>query len=146
MEVVGLGNVTGCNKSWIHINNNGEQKSIKANEERLREILRVAAENEVFYGRMWDEIKELYEREKEKVERRYHFITDEMIKEAFNRSQKEGLDLSWRKDSNNEECIRKYSGAFGIFTGARYASERGIEAHKLKEQAKGALGIKSYSF
>lgn len=145
MKVAGLGNVTGCNKSWIHINNNGDQKSIKANEERLREILRVTAENEVFYGRMWDEIKGLYEREKEKVERQYHFITDEMIKEAFNRSRKEGLDLSWRKDSNNEECIRQYSGASGIFIGARYASEHRIEAHKLKEQAKGALGIKSYS-
>mgnify|MGYP000929347717 CR=1 FL=1 len=140
MKVAGLGNVTGCNKSWIHINNNGEQKRIKANEERLREILRVSVENEIFYGRMWNEVKELYEREKEKVERRYHFITDEMIEEAFKRSHKEGLDLSWRKDSNNEECIRQYSGAFGIFTGAKYASDHRIEAHKLKEQAKGALG------
>lgn len=142
MQVVGIGNVTECNKHYIFLNNEGKQDRIKADKEKLEGILSTATENEKFYGRMWEEVSALHERRLEQVKRKYHYITDEMIKEAFDRDHKEGLNLSWSKDSNNERYMEQINKAFGIYEGAKYASVCRWEAHKLKEQAKNALGLK----
>jgi len=142
MFVIGIGNVTECNSSYIFLNNEGKQDRIKATEELLRVILDTASNDYAFYGRMWEVITTEYERLKAEAERKYHFITDEMIAEAFKRDRKEGLELSWSKESHNAECSRQYNRIFGMYEGANLASNRRWEANKLLVQAKNSLKIK----
>jgi len=139
MYVSGVGNVTECNSSYIHLNNEGKQESKKATVELLRKVLNIASKDLEFYDRMQEELKALYERRKAEVERKYHWITDEMVKAAYQESSKKGFELSVSKDSNNEECTRKFGEVFGIYEGVRFSSDRYWEARKLKVQAENAL-------
>lgn len=139
MYVLGIGNVVECNRLYIHLNNEGKQDRIKATEEKLREIQAKAAESVPFYERMYQELKDLHERRRDAVEEKYHFITDDDIKAAYEESNKAGFDLSIRKDSNNEECIRQISSVYGIYEGARYALERKNAIYKIMKQAENAI-------
>jgi len=139
MRVLGVGNVTSCNKAWIFLNDDGVQDRIVATENLLQEILHTANADFLFYGRMWLEISEEYEKRKVDVESRYHFISDEMVEEAYKRGRKEGFHLSLRKDSVNEECVRQYGRLHGFFSGASYALDKKEEAHRLAVQADNAL-------
>ena len=142
MQVIGIGNVTGCNKTYIFLNNEGKQERIRATPELLSAIRDTASNDYMFYGRMWEEINTAYEKRKVEIEKQYHYITEEMVKDAFAKGRKEGLELSWKKDSHNEECIRQYSSLHGLFGGANIASERRWEAHKLLAQAENSLKTK----
>lgn len=142
MQVLGIGNVTECNSSYIFLNNEGKQERIRATPELLSLIMDTASTDYAFYSRMWEVITTEYERLKAEAEKKYHFITDEMIAEAFKRGKKEGLELSWSKDSHNAECSRQYNRIFGMYEGANIASNRRWEANKLLAQAKNSLKIK----
>ena len=139
MRVLGIGNVTQCNKAYIFLSNEEKQERVRATPELLSLIRETAVEDCMFYGRMWEEINVEYEKRKVEIEKKYHFITDEMVKQAFVRGRREGLDLSWKKDSNNEECIRQFSRLHGLYEGANLASDRKWEAYRLQAQAEGAL-------
>ena len=139
MDVFSLGNVTECNYNWIFLNDEGKQERIKADKERLKLILDTAGEDMRFYDRMGKVVTQLYERRKAEVEKKYHFITDEMVKAAYQESSKRGFEVSISKNSNNEECIRQYSAVHGLYDGVKLAHERYWEARKLLEQAKNAL-------
>ena len=139
MEVFSLGNVTECNYGWIFLNTEGKQERIKADKDRLKLILDTAGEDMRFYERMGNVVTQFYERRKAEVEKKYHFITDEMVKAAYKESSDRGFELSITKDSNNEECIRQYAAVHGLYGGARLAHDRYWEARKLLEQAKNAL-------
>lgn len=139
MEVFSLGNVTECNYSWIFLNDEGKQERIKADKERLKLILDTAGEDMRFYDRMGKVVTQLYERRKAEVEKKYHFITDEMVKAAYQESSDRGFELSISKDSNNEECVRQYSSVYGLYDVVRMAHERYWEARKLLGQVKNAL-------
>ena len=142
MWVAGIGNVTECNSSYIFLNNEGKQERIRSTEELLRAILDTASTDYAFYGRMWEVITVEYERLKAEAEKKYRFITNEMVAEAFKRDRKEGLELSWSKDSHNAECSRQYNRIFGMYEGVNLASNRRWEANKLLAQAKTSLKIK----
>lgn len=142
MQVLGIGNVTECNRSYVFLNNEGKQDRLKATEELLRLIMETASSSYSFYGRMYEEITAEYEKRNEEVKKKYHFITDEQIKEANAKDRRLGFDLSVRKDSNNEECVRQFSRVHGFYDGARYAGDRKWEAKRLFEQSKNALGHK----
>lgn len=139
MYVFSLGNVTECNYNWIFLNDEGKQERIKADKERLKLILDTAGEDLRFYDRMGKVVTQLYERRKAKVEKKYHFITDEMVKAAYQESSDRGFELSISKNSNNEECIRQYAAVHGLYDGVKLAQDRYWEARKLLEQAKNAL-------
>mgnify|MGYP001037076504 FL=1 len=139
MEVFSLGNVTECNYGWIFLNTEGKQERIKADKDRLKLILDTAGEDMRFYERMGNVVTQFYERRKAEVEKKYHFITDEMVKAAYKESSDRGFELSITKDSNNEECIRQYAAVHGLYGGASLAHDRYWEARKLLEQAKNAL-------
>lgn len=139
MEVFSLGNVTGCNYDWIFLNDEGKQERIKADKDRLKLILDTAGEDVRFYERMGRVVTQFYERRKAEVKKKYHFITDEMVKAAYQESSDRGFWLSVSKDSNNEECIRQYAAVHGLYDGAELAHDRYWEARKLLEQAKNAL-------
>ena len=139
MYVDMIGNVTECNSSYIHLNNEGRQESIKATVEKLQEVLRVASGNVVFYSRMYKELYALYERLKTEAEAHYKYITDEQIEEARERGDKNWMMLSWTQESHNEDCNRNISNAFGTFNGCKYAGDREMEARKIKAQAENSL-------
>jgi len=139
VQVLGIGNVTECNRSYIFLNNDGKQDRIRATPELLRLIRDTASTDQAFYDRMCKEITTAYEKRKVEVKKKYHFITDDMVKEAFLRDHKEGLSLSCLKDTNNEECTRQYGMLFGLYEGANIAMERRWEARKLLAQAEDGL-------
>lgn len=139
MYVVGIGNVTQCNFSWIFTNDGGAQDRIAASEERLKDILRQATEDENFYERMRKEIRAEYERRAEEVKEKYKFITDDDVKAAYGAGRAEGWGLSIKKNSHNEECTRQRAYVYGLHDGVVMAEERRNEAHKLKIQAASAL-------
>lgn len=137
MQVLGLGNVTECNYSYIFLNNEGKQ--IKATKDLLSAILKTSSTNTTFYERMYTELSAEYEKRKTEVDNKYRFITDEMVEDAYRRSRLEGFELSLKKPSNNEECIRQFSKVSGIFDGARVALDKKWEAHKLLKQAENSI-------
>lgn len=139
MLVLGIGNVTQCNNAYIFLDNEGKQERVRATPELLSLIRETAIEDYLFYGRMWEEITTEYEKRKAEVEKKYQFITDEMVEEAFKRGRKDGLELSWSKDSHNEECSRQYNRVFGMYEGANLASDRKYKAYRLQIQAERAL-------
>lgn len=139
MQVFGIGNVKGCNSSCIHLNDEGKQHSIKSTTELLTSIVETALENIQFYDRMAEELKAVYEKRKVEVEKRYKWITDDMIKEAMESDRKAGLSLSWSKDTHNEECVRQHNKVQGIYEGVIYARDNYFEAKKLLSQAKTVL-------
>ena len=139
MYVLGIGNVTQCNSSYIHLNNEGRQERIKATVDKVQEVLRIASENVVFYKRMYDELYALYERIKTEVEAHNKYITDEDIAEARDSGNRNWLMMKWEQDSHNLDCTRKISNAFGTFNGCNYASDKEMEARKLKSQAEATL-------
>lgn len=139
MYVFGIGNVTECNKSYIHLNNEGKQESKKANVELLRKVLITATQDLEFYNRMQEELKALYERRKAEADRKYHWITDDMVKAAYQESSKKGFELSISQDINNEECVRRFGEVSGIYEGVKFANERYWEIRKIKIQAENAL-------
>lgn len=139
MRVAGLGNVVQVNNVYIFISEDDKQSKVRATPELLRLVKETAVEAWVFYGRMWEEITAEYEKRKVEVEKKYQFITSEMVEEAFTRGHREGMELSCRKDSNNEECIRQYSSLHGLYEGANLASGKRWEAHRLQVQAEDAL-------
>lgn len=103
MLVLGIGNVTQCNKAYIFLDNEGKQDRIKTNKERLDAIYVKATENIVFYDRMANELTEIYEKKKAEAEKKYHYISDEEIQEASKQDRRKGFELSLKKDSVNEE-------------------------------------------
>ena len=139
MIVLGLGNVVECNRLWVFLNDEGKQDRIKSTLEKLKVIYDTAVESMLVYDRMGKELTELYGRKKAEADKKYHFISDEMVKEAYKEDKCKGFDLSVSKDSNNEECIRQFSKVFGIFDGVRYCNERYYEARRLKAQAENGL-------
>lgn len=143
MYVFGIGNVTGCNRSYIFLNDNGKQSSIASNRERLQDIRTQAAADEAFYGRFYKEVHAEYERQYEAVKAKYHYITDDDIAAvlAAEGNSKRWFDLTWKQESNNEECTRQFSRVFGIADVASYGSDMCRQAHKLRSQASSALLI-----
>lgn len=139
MQVLGIGNVTGCNQVWIFLNDEGKQSSLKATVECLEIIREVALRDYEFYNRMYEELQIIYDKKNTLITNRYHFISEEMVKEAFKEDRKKGLSLSWEKDSNNEECLRQYGKLSGISETKDIIFNKKWEAHKILKQAEGAL-------
>ena len=140
MYTAGIGDVTECNRSYIFIaEGSGEKKRIPATRDRLEAILTQAMEDIRFYDRMWEEINKLYEKQKVEAERKYHYITDEEVKEAYDKGRKEGFNISVMQSSNNEEYMRGWSKVHGLYGGANYASDKKWRAYRINEQAKLAV-------
>lgn len=139
MYVIGIGEVTQCNKNWIFTNEDGAQDRIAASAERLQAILQQAVEDETFYSRMWNELHAEYERRLEAVRAKYKYITDDDVKAAYERSDKDGWLLSIQKDSHNRECADRHAAVFGLYDGVTLAAERQAAARKLRMQARDAL-------
>lgn len=139
MYVDMIGNVTECNSSYIHLNNEGRQESTKATVEKLQEVLRVASENVVFYSRMYKELYALYERLRTEAVAKNSYITDEDIEKARDSGNENWLLMKWGQDSHNENCTREIANAFGTFNGCKYAGDREMEARKIKAQAENSL-------
>lgn len=140
MYVIGIGNVTGCNRSYIHLNNEGKQESIKATKERLEAVLYQSDEVCKSYFRAKDDLKKEFEKRRERVENKYHFITDEEVAEKDRESgYKRGLWLEVEQKVNNEECTRQYSAVYGFYDAVKYLSDKWYEISRLREQAKAAL-------
>lgn len=139
MQVLGLGNVTECNRSYIFLNDEGKQDRIKATQELLKAILDTAYADYQFYSRLCEVVTAEYEKRKAEVERRYQFITDEMVAEALEKDRKRGIELSWSKDSHNAECSRQYNKIFGLYEVVKMGMDRKWEANRLLAQAKNSL-------
>ena len=139
MQVLGIGNVVGCNRSLIHLNDDGKQRSITATPKLLRAIRDTAHADLVFYTKMRAVLYEDYENRRADVVQHYHYITDEMIKEAYARSYMEGSSLSCLKDTNNREFERQWGILSGIMEEFSIALDRKHEARRLLAQAEGSL-------
>ena len=141
MYVFGIGNVTGCNHSYIFLNDNGKQSSIASNRERLQAIRTQAAADEAFYDRFYKEAHAEYECRMSEVKAKYHYITDDDIAAvlAAEGNSKRWFDLTWKQASNNEECHRQFNLVFGFADAANYALDMSHKAHKLRMQAENAL-------
>ena len=140
MYVVGIGNVTGCNKAYIFLNDEGKQSSKKATEDLLVDVFTQAEADCRFYCRMGADLRKEFEKRRDKVEERYHFITDEEVQEKYRASgYRGGIGLEVDQKVNNEECTRQYAAVYGFYDAVKYANERWVEADKLKRQAGSAL-------
>lgn len=143
MQVLGIGNVTECNRSYIFTNDGGKQGRIRSTPELLRSIKETASLEVEVYRRMGEELSEAYEKRIEDAKKRYHFITDDMVKEAFRSGDhKQGTSLSFVKDSNNEECIRQYAKVSGWFEAVEFARGKYWEVQRLLVQAKNGLELR----
>lgn len=142
MYVIGIGNVTECNRLYIHLNNDGKQERIAANVERLEAIRVKAVEDLAFYERLWQECHTQYEKRKAEADKKYHYITDDDIEAEFkaNGRSEKWFNMGLMKNSNNEECIRQFSRVFGWSDACSYALDHKMEAYKLCKQAEGVLG------
>lgn len=140
MYVFGIGNVTACNSSYIFLNTEGKQESIKATKERLEAIFYQSDAVCKAYWRVQDDLKKEFEKRREKVEERYHFITDEEVQERYRAGgYKNGIGLEVEQKVNNEECTRQYSAVYGFYDAVKYLSDKWLEANKLRSEAKVAL-------
>lgn len=140
MYVIGIGNVIECNSSYIHLNTEGKQESIKATKERLEAIFYQTDEICKAYWRAKDDLKKEFEKRREKVEERYHFITDEDVQERYRAGgHKNGIWLDVEQKVNNEECTRQYSAVYGFYDAVKYLGDKWYEINRLREQAKTAL-------
>ena len=139
MQVVGIGNVTECNRSYIHLNDEGKQRSITATSNLLKIIKETASVDTEFYTRMREVLYDEYENRRAEVVQHYHCITDDMIKEAYARSYMEGSSLSCLKDTTNREFERQWGILSGIMDMAILAMDRKHEARRLLRQAEGSL-------
>lgn len=141
MYVFGIGNVTGCNRSYIFLDDNGKQSSIASNRERLQAIRTQAAADEAFYDRFYKEVHAEYERQYEAVKAKYHYITDDDIAAvlASEGNSKRWFDLTYKKQSNNEECNRQFNRVFGWADASKHAGDLWFASHKIRMQAENAL-------
>lgn len=140
MYVFGIGNVTECNRSYIFLNNEGKQERKVSTAELLKSILAQAEENHRAYDKVKEELKVEFEKRREIVEGRYHFITDEEVQERYREGgHKGGIWLEVEQKVNNEECTRQYSAVYGFYDAVKYLSDKWMEAIKLRDQAKAAL-------
>lgn len=140
MYVIGIGNVTECNSSYIFLNTEGKQESIKATKERIEAVFYQSDEVCKAYWRANDDLKKEFEKRREMVEERYHFITDEEVQERYREGgYKNGIWLEVEQKVNNEECTRQYSAVYGFYDAVKYLSDKWLEINKLRSEAKAAL-------
>jgi len=140
MYITGIGNVTECNHSFIHLNTEGKQERLKATLDLLRSIFTQAEEDSRFYYRVKEVLRAEFEQRREKVENRYHYITDDERKERYRAGgYKNGIGLEIEQQINNEECTRQFSAVYGFYDAVKFASDKWMEADKIKRQATAAL-------
>ena len=135
MQVLNIGNVVSCNHRCIFINNTGTPEAIPATIELLTRIKDTASNNCTFYKRMYEELVEEYEMRKVEAQKKYHYISNEMVQDAYRRSALEGISLKCHQNTNNEEYVRQYGILWGIFEGATFAGKRNREFTVLRNQA-----------
>lgn len=140
MYITGIGNVTECNHSFIYLNTEGKQERLKATLDLLRSIFTQAEEDSRFYYRVKEVLRAEFEQRREKVEDRYHYITDDERKERYRAGgYKNGIGLEIEQQINNEECTRQFSAVYGFYDAVKFASDKWMEADKIKRQATAAL-------
>lgn len=139
MLVAGIGNVTQVTNNYVFTREGDKQDRIRVSIDTLKDIHNIASANENFYERMWDELYSRYEKFKEEVERKYHFISDDDVKDAYEMGRKEGFMISLIQPSNNDEYLRQNSYVHGLFMGVQYAHDNREEAYKIRVQTEYAL-------
>ena len=102
-------------------------------------IYNTCVDNEKFYTRMWGELRNKFEEFKEIVERNYHYITDDDVNKAYNRSRQEGLSLSIEQTINNKEFFRQNDYKSGLFMAVKYALDKENEAYRIRLQTENAI-------
>lgn len=131
--------VTECNHAYIHCRKaNGTQYSIKANEKRLMDIYKTAKELADFNLRMWNTIREEYNRRHEIVDAEKIYSAEE-ISEAERNWREYGLTKASEMRHHNDAVREKRFKVSGFFDAGSWAYDNYAKYRKLAEQAKGGL-------
>ncbi len=131
--------VTECNHGYIHCRKvNGEQYSIKANQARLTDIYKTAKDLADFNLRMWNTIREEYNRRYEIVDAEKIYSAEE-IDEAEKNWRKYGITKASEMRHHNESIRERYFKVSGFFDAGSWAYDNYVKYRKLAEQAKGGL-------
>ena len=123
-----------CNHSCIHCKDTkGNQYTVKANDLRLQEIYKEAAERTVFYRRMSEDLYAVYQ-QKQAERESLKFYSQEEIESC-------GHDImkSINMEHTNEESKWKSAEISGFFNALDYSWKQRDKYFKLAQQAKGAL-------
>ena len=131
--------VTECNHNMIHCRKaNGEQYSIKANKARLMEIYATAKELADFNLRMWNTIREEYNKRFEIVDAEKIYSAEE-IDEAEKNWREYGLTKASEMQHHNDVVRERSFKVSGFFDAGSWAYDNYVKYRKLAEQAKGGL-------
>ena len=131
--------VTECNHNMIHCRKaNGTEYSIKANRKRLEDIYKTAKDLADFNLRMWNTIREEYDRRHEIVDAE-RFYSAEEIDEAEKNWRKYGITKAGKMRYHNESIRERRFKVSGFFDAGSWAYDNYAKYRKLAEQAKGGL-------
>ena len=141
MYVIGIGDVRQVTNTTIFYKDaEGKECTKKVNKDDLGLIHGTAWENIVFYDRMYQVLHSLYESRKEEHDKKYKYITDEDIEAEFkaNGRSKLWFDITFSKDSHNEECRYQWGLVYGIAEASNVASSKKWEADRIYRGAQAA--------
>lgn len=121
--------ITQVNKSWIF--SAGSIRD-KATPETLREIYQTAKRDAAFYARMYEELTQIIDREREKLQAR-HCPTVEDIHALHNKLA--AIDLEVQR----EYYLRDADKISGLYVALSDANEKRWHCEKIARQARAAL-------
>ena len=134
MQVFGIGNVTDCNSSWIHLNDEdlGEHR-VKATVELLTQVYTTATDNYALYRRMYELLKAEADKRVAEVKRRYQYISEEDIKNSNSIFKEIDMKL------HNERCNEAYNKVYGFRDAVSWVNDQIWDSYKYQTRAKNAL-------
>ena len=86
--------ITEVNKTYVFFTfPDGSQDRKKSRKQDLQEVLEWVNGELYFYNRMYEEVKQMYESEKEKFDKTRHYYSDEEIHEACLKNRFASIDM-----------------------------------------------------
>lgn len=115
----------------------GSQDRLKSRKQDLQEVYKWVNEEMYFYNRMYEEVHQMYELEKERFDRTRHYYSDEEIHNACLKNRFANIDM----EISNE----KYKEDWHYISGGRKVGTRANDKYwrlyKLAEEIKNVLSV-----
>lgn len=123
--------VTQVSQSYVFFTfPDGNQDKKKVNKADLKELYEWVRSEIVFYNRMYQELHNEYEKQKEQFDRVYHYYSEEEIKEACKRDRFAYINMEIR----NRERAREWGYVAGIGKEADRINDKYWKYYKLATQ------------
>lgn len=113
----------------------GSQDRLKVRKQDLIEVYQWINEEMNFYRRMYEEVKQLYESEKERFDKIRHYYSDEEIHEACLKNRFASIDMG----ISNEKYKEDWNQISGKWKVASNANDKYWKLYMLAENIKGTI-------